>query len=265
MLTNQPMALLVDITRCVGCRECVGACLTAHDLPTPPDEVKALSSRALTNLVEKDGHYLREMCRHCVDPSCASVCPVEAFKKLPNGPVVYEASRCLGCRYCMQACPFGVPKYEWESPVPKVVKCDFCAGRQAQGKPTACSEACPAEATVFGTREAMLAEARRRIAESPADYYPAIWGDDEIGGTSMLFLSPLPFEQLGLRTDLGTAPLSGLTDAALSKIPGIVSVGGALLMGLWWITHRREAVSRFEAAERETSNAGVEVTRDRNA
>jgi len=264
MLPNQPMALLIDITRCIGCRACIGGCLDAHQMKGDPEKITTLSSKALTAIAQKDAPFVRQLCRHCIDPSCASVCPVEAFKKTPTGPVVYDASRCMGCRYCMQACPFGVPKYEWDRAVPAVVKCDFCAPRQAQGKPTMCAEVCPAEATVYGTRAEMLAEARRRIAADPKTYTPQIYGEHEVGGTSMLFLSPVPFEQLGFRSDLANSPLPDLTHAALSKIPGIVTVGGAFLMGLWWITHRRDEVARYEAELKAMKEAESEVSRGAN-
>jgi formate dehydrogenase iron-sulfur subunit len=259
MALVRPNALLIDLTRCVGCGACVEACLTEHGLDTDPATVTGLSANALTALVEKDGIYVRQMCRHCLTPSCASVCPVEAFTKTPEGPVVYDASRCMGCRYCMQACPFGVPKYEWNEPVPAVVKCDFCAPRQAAGKPTACTEACPAEATVFGPRDEMIAEAHRRLADDPEAYYPHVYGETEAGGTSMLFLSPVPFEQLGFPM-FGAEPLPELTSAALAKIPGILTMGGVLLAGIWWITNRRDEVARAEhvakAEPREESKHG---------
>lgn len=259
MIQTRPNALLIDITRCIGCGECVSGCLTAHGMKTDPAKVTGLSSEALTALAERDGLFVRQLCRHCVDPSCVSVCPVEAFKKTELGPVVYEPSRCMGCRYCMQACPFNVPKYEWFSANPRVIKCDMCASRQAEGKPTACTEACPAEATVFGTRDELLAEAHRRIADNPGTYHPKVYGETEVGGTSVLFLSPVPFEQLGFRTDMPANALPELTEAALSKIPGIVTVGGAFLFGLYWLTHRKDEVARFEAAQQIATR---EETRD---
>jgi formate dehydrogenase iron-sulfur subunit len=249
MINTKPKALLIDTTRCIGCKACVGACMEEHGLQGDPDKVTGLSAHALTAVVTRGELNVRELCRSCLTPSCVSVCPVKAFQKTAAGPVVYEASRCMGCRYCMQACPFNVPKYEWNNPVPSVKKCDFCAARQAKGLPTACAEACPAEATVFGTREELLAEAHRRIAENPGTYFDHVYGETEAGGTSVLFLSPVPFEELGFRTDLRQSPLPELTQAALGKVPGIASVGGSLLFGIWWITHRREEVARAEAAE----------------
>jgi formate dehydrogenase iron-sulfur subunit len=160
--------------------------------------------------------------------------------------VVYDASRCLGCRYCMVACPFSVPRYQWSRAVPAVAKCDLCASRLDRGELPACVEACPAEAVVFGPRHEMLAEAHRRIAESPEQYHPEVYGEHEAGGTSVLILSPVPFEVLGLRTDLASDPLPHLTAEALHRVPGIVSVGGAALWAIWWITRRREEVARSE-------------------
>jgi len=262
MTTSSPKALLVDLTRCIGCNECVAGCLVAHGMDTDPETVTKLSATALTALREQDGIYIRQMCRHCLNPSCASVCPVEAFQKLPEGPVVYDPSRCMGCRYCMQACPFQIPKYEWSSTSPRVVKCDFCAERQAQGLQTACAEACPEEATIFGPRDELLAEAHRRIDDDPDAYFAHVYGESEAGGTSVLFLSPVSFESLGIGfPDLIHEPLPELTAAALERIPGIVTIGGALLTGIWWITNRREEVARAEG--RLPARRPVEVSDER--
>src|SRR4029453_9879670 len=138
--------------------------------------------------------------------SCASVCPVGALAKTADGPVVYDAKRCLGCRYCMVACPFGVPRYEWNAAVPAVRKCDLCVERAAAGEVPACGEACPAEATGSGTRAELLAEAHRRIREK-GGYVPQVFGETEVGGTSVLFLSPVSFAELGFPQGLGTDPL----------------------------------------------------------
>jgi formate dehydrogenase iron-sulfur subunit len=264
MIRIEPRALLVDITRCIGCKACVAACMESHGIAGDPDAVRELSANALTALTEHGDLFVRQLCRHCLEPSCASACPVDALRKTERGPVVYDASRCMGCRYCMQACPFNVPKYQWSSAVPAVVKCDFCAARQEQGLQTACAEACPAEATVFGTRAALLAEAQRRLAENPAAYYPQIYGAEEVGGTSVLFLSPVPFSELGFPTNVGNQPLPALTAAALGRIPSIVSVGGALLFGVWWITQRRDEVARAEAAERTTPSPPHSVSSSAN-
>ncbi len=248
-------ALLVDVTRCIGCRACAQACKESHGLPGTGEETE-LDAVTYTVVLDKgNDRYLRRMCMHCEDPSCASACPVGALEKTALGPVVYDASKCLGCRYCMIACPFGVPRYEWSKPVPRVRKCDGCRERQQAGKINACAEACPAEATVAGTREELLALARKRMAENPSAYYPQIYGEHEIGGTDVLILSPVPFEQLGLKVGLGTEPLPDLTWAALSKIPKVVGVGCVGLSAIYWITHRRQEVAAAERRQKEDHDA----------
>ena len=235
-------ALLIDIKRCIGCRGCVSACKEAHGLPAGDADTE-LSATALTAMVDKsEALHVRRLCMHCLTPSCASVCPVGALKKTAAGPVTYNAGACLGCRYCMVACPFNVPRYEWHAVVPSVRKCDLCVERAALGKLPACVEICPAEATVTGTREELLAEAHRRIAEDPDGYVPRVYGETEVGGTSVLFLSPVAFEELGF-TSVGREPLPNLTWNVLEKIPGVVTIGGATLLAIWWITHRREEVA----------------------
>jgi formate dehydrogenase iron-sulfur subunit len=242
-------ALLIDVTRCVGCRECAKACKESHGFSGTGEETE-LDATTYTVLLDKgDERYVRRLCMHCEDPSCASACPVGAFEKTKLGPVSYDARRCLGCRYCMVACPFSVPRYEWTSAVPAVRKCDMCRDRLERGELPACVEACPAEATIAGTRQELLAEAHRRIAESPESYHPHVYGETEVGGTSVLFLSPVPFESLGFAS-LGAEAPPNLTWAALQKVPAVVSMGGAALFAIWWITHRREEVAAAEAAPR---------------
>lgn len=239
-------ALLIDLTLCVGCNACQMACKEANHMPEPEKEEKSLSSTTYTALEEYDGVFVRRMCQHCEDPTCASVCPVGAFTKMPEGPVVYDVEKCIGCRYCMQACPFQVPRYEWSSTYPRVQKCVMCHERLAQGLPTACSEVCPTGATKFGDRDDLLKEAAERLAAEPEKYVPKIYGQQEVGGTSVLYISSVPFENLGFNTKLQTTALPQLTWNALSKIPGVVSVGGAMLFGIWWITNRREEVREVE-------------------
>lgn len=183
---------------------------------------------------------------HCEQPTCASVCPVGALHKTELGPVVYDEDKCIGCRYCMQACPFQVPVYEWSSALPRVKKCDMCFERQSAGKPTACAENCPMEATICGERDELVAEAQRRIKENPEAYFDRIYGLQEAGGTSVLMIGAVAGDKLGMPEGIGPEPLPVLTWRVLSHVPDVVSLGGVLLGGVWWITHRREEV---EAAE----------------
>lgn len=243
-------AILYDSTLCIDCKLCEQACARQNNLPYD-DEIAAeqwLSAHKLTVVLDKsdDHHYMRHFCMNCVDPACASVCPVAALRKTAVGPVTYDASRCIGCRYCMLACPFEVPKYEWNKLFPRVRKCDMCSNRVGLGRVTACAEACPTEATKFGEREALLAEARERISRNPGQYLNHIYGENEAGGTGVLLLSAVPFELFAYRSDLGNQPLPQLTYRVLSRIPDLVTVGGVLLGGIWWITKRREEVAAAE-------------------
>jgi formate dehydrogenase iron-sulfur subunit len=241
-------AMLIDITLCVGCNSCQDACKVQNKL-REGKEAK-LSPTAYTALEEHDGIFVRRMCQHCEQPTCASVCPVGAFTKTAEGPVLYDEKKCIGCRYCMQACPFQVPTYEWSSVNPRVQKCRFCADRVQSGGQTACSEACPTGATKFGDRDELIREAFARMKAEPGKYVDRLYGQLEVGGTSILYLTSVPFEKLGFHTEFGRTPLPELTWNALEKIPGVVSVGSVLLYGIYWITNRREEVRRAEGDSR---------------
>jgi formate dehydrogenase iron-sulfur subunit len=239
------VGLLIDTTRCIGCEACSAACKEQNGLPLP---IEAQTTAYTWTTVEKRaGVNVRSLCRHCIEPTCVSVCPVGALSVTADGPVVYDGERCIGCRYCIMACPFGVPKYQWDQAVPVVGKCILCADRISQGLPTACASVCPTGATLFGEREDLVEEARRRIAERPNLYVDHLYGLDEAGGTSVMTLSSVPFETLGMRTDLPRQPMPMITWRILDKIPDFVVVAGAFLYGLHWITRRREEVS--EAGE----------------
>ena len=250
-------AILYDSTQCVGCRECEKTCSERWGLPYNERiaETEIVSSHKLTTVRTFGERYSRKLCMHCVEPSCASVCPVGALQKSAVGPVTYDEDKCMGCRYCMVACPHQVPSYEWESRLPRVRKCDMCSDRTL-GKDgvTRCSEACPTGATITGDRDELIAEARKRIAEKPGEYYQKVYGIEEGGGTSVLVLAAVPFEELGYNTKVPAASLPNLTWAVLSHVPDVAAIGSVLLGGVYWITHRRERVA---AAEGGASQTGV--------
>ncbi len=245
-------AILFDSTQCVGCRACEEACSRkwAIDYGEAVASEERISERKLTAVVTHGERYARRLCMHCLEPACVSACPVGAFRKTPLGPVIYEEARCMGCRYCMLACPFGAPVYEWSKVLPKVRKCDMCPERLLEGKPTACSEACPAGATATGDRDQMIVEAKRRLAESPKQYDGRVYGLNDVGGTSVLMISEVPLGEFGLKWSLPQEPLPALTGRALAFVPDVVGVGAVLLGGVYWITHRREAVAAAEGAPR---------------
>jgi formate dehydrogenase iron-sulfur subunit len=241
-------AILYDSTLCIGCRECEKTCSERWKLPynekIAADET--ISAHKLTTIRTHGERFSRKLCMHCLDPACVSVCPVAALRKTAAGPVIYDESRCMGCRYCLVACPFEVPVYEWAARIPRVRKCDMCSDRIPNGVVTRCSEACPTGATITGNRDELIAEARKRLREKPDEYYQRIYGIEEFGGTSVLVLSAAPFDQLGYKTNVLRASLPTLTWDVLQHIPDLVTVGGVLLGGVYWITHRREDVAREE-------------------
>ena len=251
------VGVLVDTTKCVGCRACEAACAESNTLTgltqvaddhvfdrarTTEPEVFTVVNRA-TPVTAGEDRFAKKQCMHCLEPACATACPVKALEKTHAGPVVYHADRCLGCRYCMVACPFDVPKYEYTSNTPRVRKCTFCAERQAQGLEPACTSVCPSGALTFGKREALLQEAKRRVYGQPDKYVPVIYGEHEAGGTSWMYIGDRTPEQLGLKTGVPDAPSSGLAQGALAVVPVVITLWPPFLMGLYTFAKRREAAS----------------------
>ncbi len=256
MIATEKKGILLDTTRCIGCGACSLACKQRNRLPRTSADVltDTLSDKTFSVVNRKGPRYVRRMCMHCDVPSCASACPVGAFQKTAAGPVVYDQDKCMGCRYCMLACPFNVPRYEWGKTLPRVRKCDMCADRLSQGLSTACASVCPTGATKFGTRAELLAEARARIAADPSRYYNHIYGAEEVGGTSVLVISDARPEELGFRTDLVHEPPAMLTWRVLSKIPNVVALGSVVLGGVYWVTRRSEEVARAEGKAADLRN-----------
>ena len=251
-------AMLIDLTKCVGCKACVLACKEVNGLPEDGDT--GLSATTWSTLQDhrlagRQGAgygevHVRRQCMHCLDPACVSVCPVAALQKSPEGAVIYDADRCMGCRYCMLACPFGVPKYEWTSTSPRVQKCILCYRKRLQaGREPACTAACPTGASIFGDRDDLVYEALRRIETEPGRYVHHVYGLREAGGTSVLYLSAVPFAELGFPSALQDDTYPRLTWEVLSKIPQVVSLGGALLLGIWWLGERKHTVRRLAEGE----------------
>lgn len=239
------MGMLYDTTLCIGCKACVVSCKEANDRqPDPgPFEDKRLYDAPLDlnentkNIIKlyREGDvrsYFKAQCMHCVDPGCAAACMLGSLKKDEvTGVVTYNPAYCVGCRYCQMSCPFNVTKFEFSKAVPKIVKCELCSHRiqdeattvdgftrYPKGQGPACCEVCPREAVIYGTREELLAEAKRRIAASPGKYFEdRVYGETDGGGTQVLYLSHVPFEKIGL-PDLGD---TGTPHTALSVQTGI--------------------------------------------
>ena len=206
--------MLYDTTLCIGCKACVRACKEANDMPadttTPgmenydaPTDLNEYTKNIIKLYSEGDRRsYVKRQCMQCVDPACVGACMIGSFRKEKYGVITWDKERCIGCRYCQMACPFNVPKFEWSSLNPYIVKCEYCRQRTGdkQWEP-ACCEVCPREAVIAGTYDELLAEAKRRLAEYPDRYEPKIYGEKDLGGTQVLYLSHVPFEKLGFRFD----------------------------------------------------------------
>ena len=250
-----PKALIIDTVRCTGCRGCMTACKQWNLLPA----VKTTFSPVTTNPPEKNAftyvnvefyeipkangelswHFVSKRCFHCSSPACVSVCPVAALHKLDNGPVAWDESRCIGCRYCQNACPFDIPKFEWDEAYPKIQKCTLCWDRIEDGLEPACSKTCPPSAIEFGERPDMLAAAHARIAANPGKYQSHIYGEHEAGGTSVFFISGVAPEDLNFNTDVEEEPYPNFTWEFLSKIPVEIGAVAALMGGAWYFRKKR--------------------------
>ncbi len=261
---EDPYGCLVDLTRCIGCRKCEQACNRVNGLPPPQlpfDDPTVLDSRRrptaqaytvvnryYTGKLDQRSKllptFVKIQCMHCQDPACVSACIVGALTKKSNGAVHYDVSKCIGCRYCMVACPFEIPAYEYYDPItPRVRKCTFCYERiSKEGGLPGCAEICPVEALTFGKRSTLLGLARKRIKEDPARYIDHIYGEKELGGTSWMYISGEPFETLGFRS-LPDQPVPRLTETIQHSLfsylwsPALLF---ALLGGLMWSTKKRQ-------------------------
>ena len=291
-------ATLIDITNCIGCRACQVACKQWNEREGEETELEAelgfqnpatLSAKTYTLIAfhemenpQKpgglDSAFVMQRCLHCLEPACASACPTTALYRQADGPVTYDVDKCIGCRYCILACPWDVPTAEWNTLAPKISKCTHCADRTDQpapiafnGKPLsddaskrfaeriatpACVKACPADALRFGTREEMLALAHKRISDRPDKYVDHIYGERELGGTSVVYLSAVPFEKLGFPT-FGEKPFPAFTRAALGAVPPAVMSMGALLGAAYAFFRKRvQAVAEGSAASKHSENHG---------
>jgi Fe-S-cluster-containing dehydrogenase component len=263
------MGVLVDITKCIGCRRCEAACREANQFGLLSDE--DLEDRAVFAEYRRpapDCHtvvnahpaglpdpqhppaYVKLNCFHCNEPACVSACLVGAFSKEPDGTVAYDAWRCMGCRYCMIACPFQIPTYEYDNPLtPQVRKCTLCSneGNPNKGGVPACVSTCPKEVMVYGKRSELIARAHTLIERHPDVYSDHVYGEHEVGGTSWLYLGPKEhsFAEMGF-LELGSSPPPMRTERIQHGIfkyfiPPLCWYG--LLGAVMWVTrpHGEEA------------------------
>lgn len=260
------LAVLFDANRCIGCRGCQVACKQWNEndeaIPTVENGVQSrnwgsyenpprLSASTWTRIrfteLEYNGKFnwifTKLQCMHCEHPACVAACPVGALQKTAEGPVIYDDNKCFGCRYCMVACPFGIPTFEWDDPLPWIRKCTFCTDRMNEGLEPACVKTCPTNALELGEREELIQEARKRIEKTPEKYVDHIYGENEVGGTSWLYLSPVPFKELGF-PELGPEPVTVDTERAMGAVPPVLLGVAATMAGIYWISKRRNKMDR---------------------
>ncbi|HXF62354.1 MAG TPA: 4Fe-4S dicluster domain-containing protein [Caldilineaceae bacterium] len=255
---DDALAVLIDLTRCTGCQSCVLACQETNIglcSDRYPDRLSssAYSYLAQTTPLDANGdpvsQPVKRQCMNCLHPACVSACTVGALRKQPQGPVTYDSSKCIGCRYCQYACPFGIPTYDWNNPLGLIHKCDFCAERTLAGEEPACVAACPNGALRFGRRSALLAQAHAQIESNPGRYVNHIYGEHEAGGASMLYLSAFPFEQLGFPA-LGSEAIAEQSEAIMAQTLPVAFGVAALATALHLITrrHRQLAAEHTQTA-----------------
>jgi formate dehydrogenase iron-sulfur subunit len=259
------LGVLTDTTLCIGlnCRRCEFACANENGNPPPdkaPEDESVFQHLRRTHAneftvvnryphpesIDKHPIYVKKQCMHCDEPACASACFVKALKKTQEGPVIYDASVCVGCRYCMVACPFDIPAYEYHSALhPRVRKCTMCyATRTSKGEKPACVAACPKEVMTFGKRSDLVKLAYEKIQSDPQRYERHLYGEHEVGGTSWMFLSAVPFEKIGLPEHLGDVGLPEYPRNYLSAAPLVMAIWPALWGGLYMFTKRREELMK---------------------
>ncbi len=309
-LSPQAVGLLYDATLCIGCKACEVACKEANDMPpvhdTAAEQVHGVSgvwdadndlSSDTLNKIKVYTHgtaevkdraqngysFVKRNCMHCVDPDCVSACPVSALIKDPvTGIVKYNPDACIGCRYCQIACPFNIPKFEYDEALPEIVKCQMCAHKVEDGGLPACCEACPTGASLFGPVEALQAEAHRRLSLTPgerqeypvhslasgdtrettvASYYPHIYGETESGGTQYMLLAGVPFEKLGL-PDVGDRSSAQRSESIQHMLYEGMIAPTLLLGGLVYTAykHTRGAEAAETAQAEAAAAAATEVT-----
>ena len=197
ILAKKRYAMVVDLRKCIsqqGCTKCIDACNRTHNIPDfgeDKDEIKWIWKEPYENtFVDQENFYMTEkyndkmvpvFCNNCDNPPCVNVCPTQATWQRDDGIVMMDWHRCIGCRYCMAACPYGSRSFNWRDPRPfikninsdfptrmkgVVEKCTFCDERVSQGLSPACVEACTEKAMVFGNLNDSESEVRQLLKEN---------------------------------------------------------------------------------------------------
>lgn len=239
-------AVLVDPEKCIACRACQVSCKRWNDLPGEETTFNnewtnplKLSSKTYTHIRFKLEHnentgatkwrFFNWRCMHCHKPACAEACPVNAITKYEEGPVVINGDRCIGCKFCISECPFGVPQFD--AATEKVNKCHMCFDRVPSKEP-ACVQSCPTGALVFGTRDSIIQKAKQRKEELNGYIYGDV-DNKPLGGTSFIYVldaEPSVFDLPEVHEELPlTIPL--LKHSKWLLVPAVA--GGFLYLAAW--------------------------------
>ena len=256
-MTEHKYGFLIDASHCIDCRTCLVACSVQNDVPMTHTRIWMKDTGIQGNFPDLSRFTAPYHCMHCVDPACVSACTVGALQQNEDGVVVYDTERCIGCRYCMYACPFGVPNFEWDQSLALIVKCDLCFERLEEGQQPACAATCPTQAIKFGTRDEMLQLAHERIAQSPDKYIDHVYGETENGGTSTFYISPVPFEELGFPISQDAESPAHFNRLVTHGTP-VVAAGVAIGMAGIYLAIERQSKDNAAAEAEHTAEAAEE-------
>jgi formate dehydrogenase iron-sulfur subunit len=250
------IGVLVDLTKCIGCGSCTVACKMYNgnkwiEERAPSQGEKAELADENWTVIQKYcipknekktkevWRFVKRQCLHCHEPACESACFAKAFQKTKEGAVIYYPHNCVGCRYCMIACPFGIPKFEWNKPIPVLTKCMLCSGKVAKGERPACVSVCPTNVMTFGDHDVLLKRAKEIVANH-SNYIKHIYGEEEAGGTSWIYISDTPFEKLGFKTNVPKKSIPSYTAKYMHFTPIFGIIWACVLTGLYFLTKPRK-------------------------
>ncbi len=247
--------LLIDVTKCTGCGDCVDACQKYYKLrtevPTDLASPDKLSSYRYSTILNgpKDSH-IKKQCLHCLEPSCEAACLVGALKKTKLGPVAYDKDKCIGCRYCMLSCQYKIPRYDWDLALPYVQKCSFCYERQLKGEIPLCATVCPEKALMFDERENLIAEAQKRLAAEPKKYIQHIFGLNEGGGTSYIYISHTDISDIiGFSKKIADTSIPKQTSPVVMTTPFLAGSVFTFLTVSYFIINRKNKIKSQKKSE----------------
>jgi Fe-S-cluster-containing dehydrogenase component len=256
-------AFLFDASRCIDCRACMVACSVENKIPMNKTRIWVAGVGLKGEFPNLERASMVYHCMHCNEPDCLSACPVGAYSKRQDGPVVYDPKKCIGCRYCMNACPFGVPHFDYDKGLidgAYIDKCTLCTQRIDIGLEPACVATCPTDALTFGERSDLLRQAHGRIQVHPDRYIDHVYGETENGGTSYLILSHVPFAELGLPA-LPSRPVNEVSEQVMEYTIPFALGWGTVLTAVAAGVHLYNQKIEADAKKLDTSESQTEETK----